>query len=177
LRKELTVGARNGNEKSVSYQPPLAGLSQPSGPNSVPQQSITHGASTTPGPLAGLNETDKLVTEFLAFVEEKKKSSLHEDKEWVDGLKLSPEERKRRQDAPTKFPEFWEGTGKLNLTENEWDTLFCLAIKDHFEREQVWVPSVLRTMALLEGINDKTGRPCRIYVLPNRRIVMVETLS
>jgi len=65
----------------------------------------------------------------------------------------------------------------LNLSESEWDTLFCLAIKDHFEREQVWVPSVLRTMALLEGINDKTGRPCRIYVLPNRRIVMVETLS
>jgi hypothetical protein len=65
----------------------------------------------------------------------------------------------------------------LNLSESEWDTLFCLAIKDHFEREQVWVPSVLRTMALLEGINDKTGRPCRIYVLPNKRIVMVETLS
>jgi len=65
----------------------------------------------------------------------------------------------------------------LNLSEDEWDTLFCLAIKDHFEREQVWVPSVLRTMALLEGINDKTGRPCRIYVRPGKRVLIVETLS
>ena len=65
----------------------------------------------------------------------------------------------------------------LNLSDDEWDTLFCLAIKDHFEREQVWVPSVLRTMALLEGINDKTGRPCRIYVRPGKRVLIVETLS
>ena len=65
----------------------------------------------------------------------------------------------------------------LNLSESEWDTLFCLAIKDHFEREQVWVPSVLRAMALLEGINDKTGRPCRIYVRPGKRVLIVETLS
>jgi len=65
----------------------------------------------------------------------------------------------------------------LNLSEDEWDTLFCLAIKDHFERDQVWVPSVLRTMALLEGINDKTGRPCRIYVRPGKRVLIVETLS
>jgi len=65
----------------------------------------------------------------------------------------------------------------LNLSEDEWDTLFCLAIKDHFEREQVWVPSVLRTMALLEGINDKTGRPCRVYVRPGKRVLIVETLS
>jgi len=65
----------------------------------------------------------------------------------------------------------------LNLSDSEWDSLFCMAIRHHFEQEQVWVPSVLRTMALLEGINDKTGRPCRIYVRPNRRVVMIETLS
>ena len=110
LRKNTTVAATEGTEKSV--------LCQPSGPNSVPQLSRTHGDSTPPGPLAG-----------------------------------------------------------LNLSESEWDTLFCLAIKDHFEREQVWVPSVLRTMALLEGINDKTGRPCRIYVRPGKRVLIVETLS
>jgi hypothetical protein len=70
-----------------------------------------------------------------------------------------------------------ESLAGLNLSDSEWDSLFCLAVRHHFEQGAVWVPSVLRTMALLEGINDKTGRPCRIYVLPNRRIVMVETLS
>jgi len=65
----------------------------------------------------------------------------------------------------------------LNLSDSEWDSLFCMAVRHHFESEQVWVPSVLRTMALLEGINDKTGRQCRIYVRPNRRVVMIETLS
>ena len=65
----------------------------------------------------------------------------------------------------------------LDLTDQELDMLFCLAVKHHFEQEQVWVPSVLRTMPLLEGINDRTGRRCRIYVRPGRRIVMVETLS
>ena len=65
----------------------------------------------------------------------------------------------------------------LKLSDAEWDSLFCLAVRHHFEQEQVWVPSVLRTMALLEGINDKTGRPCRIYVRPGKRIVMIETLS
>ena len=109
LRKDTTVAATEG-------KPDV--LCQPGGPNSVPQLSSTHGDSTPPGPLAG-----------------------------------------------------------LNLSESEWDTLFCLAIKDHFEREQVWVPSVLRTMALLEGINDKTGRPCRIYVRPGKRVLIVETLS
>jgi len=40
-----------------------------------------------------------------------------------------------------------------------------------------WVPSVQRSLLLLEGINDLTGRPCRIYLRPGRRVVMVETLS
>ena len=65
----------------------------------------------------------------------------------------------------------------LNLTDAEWDSLFCMAVRHHFEQEQIWVPSVLRTMALLEGINDKTGRPCRIYVRPGKRVLIVETLS
>jgi hypothetical protein len=65
----------------------------------------------------------------------------------------------------------------LSLTDAEWDSLFCMAVRHHFESEQVWVPSVLRTMALLEGINDKTGRPCRIYVRPGKRVLIVETLS
>ena len=65
----------------------------------------------------------------------------------------------------------------LNLSDSEWDSLFCLAVRHHFEQGAVWVPSVLRTMALLEGINDKTGRPCRIYVRPGKRVLIVETLS
>ena len=65
----------------------------------------------------------------------------------------------------------------LSLTDAEWDSLFCMAVRHHFESEQVWVPSVLRTMALLEGINDKTGRPCRIYFRPGKRVLIVETLS
>jgi len=65
----------------------------------------------------------------------------------------------------------------LDLTDAEWDSLFYMAVRHHFEQEQVWVPSVLRTMPLLEGINDRTGRPCRIYIRPNKRVLVVETLA
>src|SRR4029077_14462055 len=70
-----------------------------------------------------------------------------------------------------------EPLDKLDLTDSEWDRLFCMAVRHHFEQEKVWVPSVLRTMALLEGINDKTGRPCRTYVRPGKRVLIVETPS
>jgi len=90
----------------------------------------------------------------------------------VEQIRRREREKYKEEQEPKPSP-----LAGLNLSDTEWDSLFCMAVKHHFEQEQVWVPSVLRTMALLEGINDKTGRPCRIYVRPNRRVIMVETLS
>lgn len=40
-----------------------------------------------------------------------------------------------------------------------------------------WIPEVERTILLLEGTNVVSGRPCRIYVRPGRRVQIVETLN
>jgi hypothetical protein len=87
--------------------------------------------------------------------------------------KVAPETSQRPVTTPSAAPT----TPLAGLSDSEWDSLFCMAIRHHFEQEQTWVPSVLRTMPLLAGINDKTGRPCRIYVRPGKRIVLIETLS
>ena len=65
------------------------------------------------------------------------------------------------------------------LTENEADSLFAKALRHYFQQHEKpeWVPDVTESTMLLEGINDLTGRPCRIYVRPGKRVVMVETLS
>jgi hypothetical protein len=64
------------------------------------------------------------------------------------------------------------------LSEDEKDRLYGLAFKHHFEieRDESWIPEVKRSVLLLEGVNMLTQRPCRIYVSPNKRLRIVETL-
>ena len=64
------------------------------------------------------------------------------------------------------------------LSEGEIDRLTELAFKYYFqqERDEQWIPEVKRSVLLLEGVNMLTQRPCRIYVSPNKRLRIVETL-
>lgn len=40
-----------------------------------------------------------------------------------------------------------------------------------------WVPNVTKTMLLVKGRNELTGRQCRVYVRPGRRVTVVEDLN
>jgi hypothetical protein len=84
-----------------------------------------------------------------------------------------------------------------SLSPKEQDKLLSLAMTHYFIEERKglpvmldqeksdkfgawvngWVPDVDHTILLLEGINEDSGRPIRVYVSPGRRLTMVETLN
>jgi hypothetical protein len=40
-----------------------------------------------------------------------------------------------------------------------------------------WVPDVVKTTLLVAGTNELTGRRCRVYVRPGRKVTVVEDLN